>query len=398
MKNRKYFYIICLFLLLGCLHRRTSVLKNEINKNINLLTQHWNTSSDSSNLYLYLHIPLNRFVFKKKKNTFNSQILFSLTIEEEKNGLQVFRKAWQKNISVNTYEETKDKNNFYTESIDIILPNDKYKIKLNVLDRDSNERLNFFQNYDLYKITNMGPLLPFIDPLEQKNIIVVQLTNHIDTLWVRGHVDKKIINNNKLKYIINKSSTIIDSGLINHFIPLGNNNHFIGLPLNNLKQGEHEVIFISDEIKRSVFFNYGNKKSIFWTDDIGDMIEVMKYIIDDSFDDKLLFKLSEEEKWLYIKGYWDTKDPTPFTEFNEILSEFNNRVRFVNNNYESHLNGWKTDRGRIYIIHGHPRYIENSYEDRLNNNYQKWIYSDGKQFVFVSRGISDDYNLLDEIY
>ena len=398
MKNRKYFYIICLLLLLGCLHRRTSVLKNEINKNINLVSQHWNTSSDSSNLYLYLRIPLNRFVFKKKENTFHSQILFSLTVEEEKNGLQVFRKAWGKDISFKTYEETKDNNNFYTESIDIKLPNNKYKIKLNVLDRDSNERLNFFQNYDLNKITNIGPLLPFIGPLKKEDIIVIKLTNHIDTLWVRGHIDRTIINNNKLKYIINKSSTIIDSGFIKHFIPLGNNNHFIGLPLENLKQGEYEIVFISDEIKRSIFFNYGNKKRVYWTDDIEDMIEVMNYFIDDNFDNNLLMKLNEKEKWIYIKNYWDTKDPSPSTKFNEILNEFNNRVRFANNNYESHLAGWKTDRGRIYIIHGPPLYIENSYEDRLNNNYQKWIYSNGKQFIFISKGISNEYTLFDEIY
>ena len=61
------------------------------------------------------------------------------------------------------------------------------------------------------------------------------------------------------------------------------------------------------------------------------------------------------------------------------------------------MSGWKTDRGKIYIIFGSPQYNE-SYADELGNNFQKWTYLNGKQFIFIDRTFSGDFSLLREIY
>ena len=71
--------------------------------------------------------------------------------------------------------------------------------------------------------------------------------------------------------------------------------------------------------------------------------------------------------------------------------------KFVNDNYSILMSGWKTDRGKIHIIHG-PPYNYESYKDEMGNSYQKWIYQNGKQFIFINRNISGDYSLYREFH
>ena len=60
------------------------------------------------------------------------------------------------------------------------------------------------------------------------------------------------------------------------------------------------------------------------------------------------------EKEHFIEQFWYRRDPDPRTEFNEFKEEHYRRIAFANERFQSGIAGWKTDRGRIYIIHGPP--------------------------------------------
>ncbi|UCF37879.1 MAG: GWxTD domain-containing protein [Acidobacteriota bacterium] len=64
---------------------------------------------------------------------------------------------------------------------------------------------------------------------------------------------------------------------------------------------------------------------------------------------------TDEERDAFIVQFWKDRDPTPETPKNEYMEEHYVRLKEVNELFhESNLPGWKTDRGRIYIIHGPP--------------------------------------------
>ena len=54
--------------------------------------------------------------------------------------------------------------------------------------------------------------------------------------------------------------------------------------------------------------------------------------------------------------FWNKKDPDTTTAFNELMVEYYRRVDAANRQYSTanELNGYKTDRGRIYILYGSP--------------------------------------------
>jgi GWxTD domain-containing protein len=86
--------------------------------------------------------------------------------------------------------------------------------------------------------------------------------------------------------------------------------------------------------------------------------EDVVYIITD--EEKTAFKrlATDEEREQFIEQFWLRRDPTPDTEENEFKEEHYRRIAYSNDHYASGIPGWKTDRGRIYIIYGPADEIE----------------------------------------
>ena len=64
---------------------------------------------------------------------------------------------------------------------------------------------------------------------------------------------------------------------------------------------------------------------------------------------------TKEARERFIENFWDIRDPNPYTEENEFKIEIESRYEFVSRYLrEGPVPGWKTDRGRIYILLGPP--------------------------------------------
>ena len=65
-------------------------------------------------------------------------------------------------------------------------------------------------------------------------------------------------------------------------------------------------------------------------------------------------------------------DPTPGTDTNEMKEEHYRRIAYSNDRFweKGKEAGWRTERGRTYIVYGPPDEIESHPNDR----YEKWLY------------------------
>src|SRR3979411_2465123 len=78
------------------------------------------------------------------------------------------------------------------------------------------------------------------------------------------------------------------------------------------------------------------------------------YIITDE-ERKAFKKLqTDDERERFIEEFWRRRDPDPDTDENEFREEYYERIAYANEHYASGIPGWKTDRGRIYIMYGKP--------------------------------------------
>jgi GWxTD domain-containing protein len=67
---------------------------------------------------------------------------------------------------------------------------------------------------------------------------------------------------------------------------------------------------------------------------------------------------NDEERDNFIEAFWQRRDPTPDTEENEYKEEHYRRIAYSNEHFAAGVPGWKTDRGRIYIMYGAPDEID----------------------------------------
>ena len=67
---------------------------------------------------------------------------------------------------------------------------------------------------------------------------------------------------------------------------------------------------------------------------------------------------NDEERDNFIEAFWQRRDPTPDTVENEFKEEHYRRMAYANEHFAAGIPGWKTDRGRIYIVFGPPDEID----------------------------------------
>ncbi len=56
----------------------------------------------------------------------------------------------------------------------------------------------------------------------------------------------------------------------------------------------------------------------------------------------------------FVESFWQRRDPDPATEANPVREEHYRRLDYANRYFQDGRAGWRTDRGRIYVIHGEP--------------------------------------------
>ena len=136
------------------------------------------------------------------------------------------------------------------------------------------------------------------------------------------------------------------------------------------------------------------------------------YIITD--EERKAFKKLEtdDERERFIEEFWRRRDPDPDTDENEYREEYYERIAYANEHYSSGIPGWKTDRGRIYIVYGKPDEIEShpsggayqreSYEGGGSTStypFERWFYrylegvGSGIEIEFVDPTGSGEYRI-----
>jgi GWxTD domain-containing protein len=96
-----------------------------------------------------------------------------------------------------------------------------------------------------------------------------------------------------------------------------------------------------------------------------------------------------DSKRAFLYRFWQSRDADTLTASNEFRQEYQRRVKQANEKF-SHMNrpGWKTDRGRVYIVYGPPEDIERFPNEQDRMPYEIWSYyslEGGVIFAFVDR-------------
>ncbi|MDL1891561.1 GWxTD domain-containing protein [Sphingobacteriales bacterium CHB3] len=109
-----------------------------------------------------------------------------------------------------------------------------------------------------------------------------------------------------------------------------------------------------------------------------------------------LLRGSRDARLRNLEEFWKRKDRTPDTDYNEVMVEYYRRVDYTMRAFSSMKggDGYKTDRGKIYILYGPPTKTERSLDP--NAGFQEvWLYEkQARRFVFRDQARSGNYTLV----
>jgi len=129
------------------------------------------------------------------------------------------------------------------------------------------------------------------------------------------------------------------------------------------------------------------------------------YIISDREKEVFLKLESDLLRDQFIQMFWKQRDPTPATSYNEYREEHYRRISYANMwfGHRKSKNGWRSDRGRIYILFGEPREKTKFTGENDIRDCEIWFY-DGQglfkdvrffRLVFYQKTFAHDFVLYD---
>src|SRR5246500_3118509 len=121
---------------------------------------------------------------------------------------------------------------------------------------------------------------------------------------------------------------------------------------------------------------------------------------------------TNEEREQFIEQFWLRRSSNPDMPDNDFKEEHYRRIAYTNEHFASGIPGWKTDRGRIYIIWGAPDEIEShptggTYDRPMEEGggstttypWERWRYrylegiGENVELEFVDPTMSGEYHL-----
>jgi GWxTD domain-containing protein len=126
------------------------------------------------------------------------------------------------------------------------------------------------------------------------------------------------------------------------------------------------------------------------------------YIITKDEREEFLKLTSDEARDQFVKDFWEVRNPTPGSETNTYKEEIYQRIAFANARFGvgSGTDGWRTDRGRVYISLGPPQqkqYFRNAANLRP---MEVWFYANANpalptafHLIFFDRNGTGEYRL-----
>lgn len=121
-------------------------------------------------------------------------------------------------------------------------------------------------------------------------------------------------------------------------------------------------------------------------------VDMLRFIADKETMDRLSSgtQMEREKKF---REYWEKRDPTPKTEYNELMAEYYRRIDYAYKNFTTNnILGYNSDQGEIYIKFGPPQNIDRRFPTE-GATTEIWTYKD-RQFVFKATTGFGDFKLV----
>jgi len=425
---KKIIYIVVFAVLFGTMARGQTVMNyrpGPADPSFRISTgEFYDVDKEMNRLEVYYQIFNSDLVFESDGDNFRADYTIIATVLDKKD-IPIASQSRDKEIVLTKYQKTISYTDFRTGQINFYLEPGKYKVECYLADNNAKKKYKKSVDVELRNYDGRNPQLSGIEFVFAIDTLVYDssfLKNNITVIPNVGRVfgedtsstlnyyfeiysgkkefDEITVETNiydrKLKRMYHDTlSETFSNKIIAHYRQSG---------LRNLKSGLYyaEVVLkgrrdkVLDEIKEEFHIYWSPEAMVL--NDPKTAVQQLKYIASGGEMKKIEKIENSGERLKAWNDFWKEKDPTPGTPFNEAKIDYYQRIEFANRSFTVlRREGWRTDRGMIYIMYGAPDQIEDYPFELETKAYQVWYYymsgSKAREFLFVDEWGNNDYIL-----
>lgn len=340
---------------------------------------------NKDSILIHIEIPIHILIFTKYQGKYSTDLEISYVVYDDKNR-EAKGERFMERIEITKPVRYLDKDSLIVKDFNIVDDLYRKKIVVNIknLEKEWRMQREFKREGDLVLgdivfTDNEGKLIHRVENL-RKIYLVMEI-----------YSKKDIDENYKIEFLKKNKKKSFKGNLKGR----GNIRLVEQLDLSNLVSGDYKIrVYFekSKDFKEKILPFYGIY--IFTNEDFYMVVDALYYFADPKDIDSLRLAPINKRKE-YWEKFWRKRDPSPDTPQNEFEEEFLRRFYYANENFGVYTPGYRTARGRIYILYGEPDEIERHPFEVDSYPYEIWYYYNKKlKFVFVDKKGVGEYELV----
>ncbi len=359
--------------------------------------------------HVYVWVRNTHLQYVTMDSVYSARYQINIGVSNQK-GASVLTEDKTYSVTERNYAITIDPKAQRVHRFEFKLPPEEYLFQFRLLDLNSNrnrsqERKKTVRMFERNQLavsdvlfvseSDMGSIMPesvipsFRIPLQEKIFVYAELISPENTNALKVESTLRQKNGNEgFKF---SQDIIPKKGVTKVFLQVNKESMVRGENQLYLKVTSEEQ---SKSVRKDLRFVAGTQA--FEGLPVDDMIGPLLYVTDGD-DWKKLNNASNIERDSVFQAFWEKRDPNPGSPENELFDEFYRRVDLANRNFGySRKDGWKTDRGRVFIVFGPPDRVERGTPSRYTQgDYEVWYYEELREkFVFFDEYGFGDFRLV----
>lgn len=364
-------------------------------------------------LDVFIQVPYKSIQFIKSPEGFIGKYSVTASIFDSSKSRIVVEKTWNESITISDFSLATSRENFNVSKRSFELKPGSYVIRTAMEDMDSKKLTTAENNFVIRDLTDSISLSDILmiakpDPNQAPNTIIPNIMrnvysskdrirfyyeiNSLDSVEVRKTIEYVVKNSDDKVIHREEEDRNIKPGINQVLYTLKEFPFDLGafyLTVSVLNEGNKVVASVSKS-----FYSQTKGLASFITD-IDKAIAQTVYIASASEMSYMTEGENQSERTKRFLEFWKKKDPSPNNEENEVFNEYFRRVAFSNENFSNYIEGWKTDRGMVFIILGAPNNIDRHPFEYDSKPYEVWEYYNlNRSFIFLDQTGFGDYRLI----
>ncbi len=376
-------------------------------------------------LEIYYLIFNSDLAFVKRESVFYADYEIIVAVYDKKNR-PIASKTFTRSISTDEYSRTLSTSDYRIGQVTFEVAPEQYKITCDLNDKNAGNSVRRELKAELTKYDNRNPQISDI-----QFVHAVEPSGE-DTTFTKGNMDyvpvvRRIYGGDTTATvrayfeIYRGSGEETDVTLLVDLVDFNENSvyhdeerisfdngtavtQYYEIPLKGIKGGEYDFVTVLRGKRGRDVDKVEEPITIHWTpgtmilNDPEKGVEILKYIASKKDLDAMSKAETAAERLRLWNEFWLGLDPTPGTPENEVKDDYFERIEFANQNFSiMQREGWRTDRGMVFIQYGPPDQIEDHPFELDSKAYQIWYYyrsgNQVREFLFVDEFGNNDYVL-----